>query len=116
MAFTNSKEEDTRGKDDINDMLEKVHWSVSLEGDIVSLEDYEEGNKPITTTTIVTKILCGKILNEGVVKSILSKAWGEPTNLSIKYLEPNVLMFNFSKEETLKDCGGEPLECYRALG
>ena len=84
------------------EMLEGVDWTVPLEGDIVPLEDVEGGEKAITTTTLVGKIICNKALNKGAVKNIVEKAWGEPNSLSITDIGPNCFMFNFSEDATPK--------------
>ena len=76
--------------------------SIPLEGDVVPLEDVEQGEKPVITTTLVGKIICNKTLNKGAVKDILRKAWGEPTSLSIADLGPNCFMFNFTEDKTPK--------------
>ena len=54
----------------LGDMEEQI----PLEGDIVPLEDCEESVQPITTSTLVGKVICEKPLNKGVVKNILTKA------------------------------------------
>lgn len=43
-------------------------------GDLVPLEDCEEGEKPITYTILVGKILCVNALNKAAVKMVMSKA------------------------------------------
>ena len=66
--------EASQGNDLVEDMLEGVDWSVPLEGDVVPLEDCEEGDKLITTATLVGKVLCTKTLNKGTVNTIVTKA------------------------------------------
>ena len=73
-----------------------------LEGDTVPLEDVEEKEGAIITSTLVEKIICSKVLNRGAVKNILVKAWGELGTLSITDLGPNNYIFNFTDEETSK--------------
>ena len=59
---------------DRNFITEELGWSVPLEGDVISLEDVKESEKSVISSTPVGKITCSKILNRGVVKSILYKA------------------------------------------
>ena len=73
-----------------------------MERDVVPLKDVEQTGKSIISSTLVGKIICNKVLNRGVVKNILVKAWGEPISLSITDLGPNTYMFNFIEEETPK--------------
>ena len=75
---------------------------IPLEGDIVPLEDCEESVQPITTSTLVGKVICEKPLNKGAVKNILTKVWGNPTTLSIVDLAENCFMFNFLDDELPK--------------
>ena len=45
-------------------MLEGVNINIPLEGDIVPLEDCEEGDKPIVVSTLVGKIICMKTITK----------------------------------------------------
>ena len=40
---------------------------IHLEGDMMSLEESEEGDKPITIASLVEKVMCVKTLNKGVL-------------------------------------------------
>ena len=75
---------------------------IQVEGDIVPLEDCEESDKSITTSTPVGKILCIKPVNKGAIKNILTRAWGNSSTLSIVDLAENCFMFNFSEDELPK--------------
>ena len=80
----------------------EIGWSVPLEGGILPLEDIEEMEKKVISSTLVGRIICSKVLNKGAVKSILYKAWGEPISMTISDLGPNTFMFNFTEDETPK--------------
>ena len=47
---------------------EAKSWHIPLEGDIVPLEDVEESNKEVVTTTVVGKIIFTKFLNRKAIK------------------------------------------------
>lgn len=69
---------------------------------MVPFEDLEEGNKPLIVATLVGKMMCGKTLNIGAIKTIMTKAWGEPTSLSIVDLEANTLCSTSQKKTLLR--------------
>lgn len=49
----------------------------------VELDQEEGGHNKYADCTLVGKILADKILNKGAVKSIITKAWGNPKELKI---------------------------------
>ena len=83
-----------------NPLAEELGWSVPLEGDVVSLEEIEEAERSIISSTLVGKVICRKVLNRGAVKNILHKAWGEPTTMTCTDIGPNTFMFNFTEDDT----------------
>ena len=95
-----AKPPDSRLQQDIT--AEELGWSVPLEGDVVPLEEVEEKETSVITSTLVGKVICNKILNRGAVKNILFQAWGEPQTLTTTDLGPNTYIFNFTDEETPK--------------
>ncbi|KAJ1419084.1 Zinc finger, CCHC-type [Sesbania bispinosa] len=74
---------------------------------IIELESDGVKGTRLTQCALVGKIFSNKALNKGVVKSILSKAWGEPLNLQITDMGVNVFLFNFNnkKEGLCFHCG-----------
>ena len=70
---------------------------------LVPLEDVEEKGTAVISSTLVGKIICSKILNRNIVKSIIAKAWGEPDSLYISKLGLNTYMFNFIEEDIPKN-------------
>ena len=95
--------EESQGKEATKEQVEELLLNnAPLERDIVSLEECENGEKAITTSTLVGKVICSKVLNRAPIKTILLKAWGEPKSMSITDLEANTYMFNFLEDEMLK--------------
>ena len=85
-----------------NPVAVELSGTMSLEGDVVPLEDIEGSGKSIISSILVGKVISSKILNKAAVKSILYKAWGEPTTMTIIDLGPNTFMFNFIEDEPPK--------------
>ena len=79
-----------------------MEWKIPLESYVVPLKECKEGEKPITTVTLVGKVICSKNLNRGAVKAIHTKAWGG-SSLHV-YCGPGTqhFMFNFLEKDLLK--------------
>lgn len=65
----------------------------------VELDQDRAESIDIAKRSLVGKILSGRLLNRGAVKTILSKAWGDLVGLQITDLGPNIYMFTFAEEK-----------------
>lgn len=68
-------------------MAKGIKGNIPLDGDVIPLEDCEEGEKPIVVSTLVGKVITNKALNKGAIKQILSKAWRDPPTMTIMDIE-----------------------------
>ena len=66
--------ESSKGHAGDKDQQKGLEWNTPFERDMIPLEDLKEGRKPITVATPVRKVMCGKTLNRGAVKTIITKA------------------------------------------
>lgn len=65
-----------------------------------TIQLHEEGEESQQShSSLVGKLLTDKILNKGVVKEILRKAWGELKDLKISDVGQNMFLFTFNSQE-----------------
>lgn len=69
----------------------------------VELDEDKKVSVEIAKRTLVGKFFSDKLLNRGAVKTVVSKAWGEPDGLQISDLGPNTFLFTFKDDSTTVD-------------
>lgn len=82
-------------------MMDKAEVFVEAQQELEVVVDWEEtasASSEAVSRTLVGKIVTGKILNKGPVKTILAYTWGETEGLKITDLRPNLYMFCFQTE------------------
>lgn len=74
--------------------IEKI-WEKNKNEATVELDIENEESEALARRTLVGKVLTEKKLNQGVVKSILVKGWGDPPGLKVADMGRNMFLFTF---------------------
>lgn len=74
--------------------IEKI-WEKNQNEAMVELDIENEESEALARRTLVGKVTTEKKLNQGVVKSILVKGWGDPPGLKVAGMGRNMFLFTF---------------------
>ncbi|XP_057426455.1 uncharacterized protein LOC130719873 [Lotus japonicus] len=73
-----------------------------IEGGLIELQCEEEMSEELARRTLVGKVIYDKVINKTAMKTILSKAWGDPIGLQMTEMGPNCLIFTFQEQSTAR--------------